>query len=67
MKRVKYRKLNAVQCLKCKEVLISYTVHDFNACRCGSVYVDGGFDYQRLGFNDRSLIREMDFYEKAAK
>lgn len=43
---------NAIQCLKCSEVIVSKHVHDFKWCKCGSVAVDGGLDYcKRVGDN----------------
>lgn len=38
-----------VKCKKCGDVIESRTVHDFNTCKCGKTFIDGGFDYQRLG------------------
>ncbi len=36
----------------CNEVLESKHRHDFQACKCGRSFVDGGDDYMRLGFQD---------------
>lgn len=46
---IKYPKLlrNAVRCLKCKSVIESLHVHDFVSCRCGTICVDGGLEYER--------------------
>lgn len=35
------------------------TRHDFVFCRCGEVYVDGGFDYQRVGATNLSRIENV--------
>lgn len=40
---------NAIKCLKCQQVIESKHTHDFKFCRCGSVFVDGGLDYVRIG------------------
>ena len=40
-------KTNAIQCNHCKDVIISRHCHDFVACSCGKVAVDGGLDYLR--------------------
>lgn len=44
---------NAVWCLNCNTVIESKERHDLQSCMCigeKSVYVDGGHDYQRIGF-----------------
>jgi len=38
---------NAVKCLKCGDIIESTHVHDFKACSCGAVFVDGGLEYLR--------------------
>jgi len=43
------KKLNAIRCLQCLDVIQSRSTHDFVRCSCGSVFVDGGQDYQRVG------------------
>lgn len=50
MSNTKYIPINNFQCLKCGAVLVSLSVHDFKACRCGN-FVDGGFAYVRRGGN----------------
>lgn len=40
---------NIVKCLLCGDVIESTHRHDFNQCKCGNLFVDGGNDYQRLG------------------
>lgn len=41
---------NRIKCKKCGDVIESKTLHDYVACRCGAVAVDGGHDYlRRLG------------------
>ena len=39
--------VNRIQCNKCKDIIESTSIHDFNFCRCGAVAVDGGKDYLR--------------------
>lgn len=46
---------NSAMCLKCKEVLVSRTRHDFVTCKCGAVSIDGGLDYRRV------LAKESDY------
>jgi len=45
---------NIVQCIDCKRILVSNTVHDFVDCPCGS-FTDGGNDYYRRAGNLISL------------
>ncbi len=39
--------LNAIQCLLCKEIIVSRHRHDFKSCKCGKVSVDGGLYYRK--------------------
>lgn len=40
---------NAAKCLLCLDEIESKHRHDFVRCSCGSIFVDGGLDYQRRG------------------
>ena len=40
-----------VRCNKCLDSIFSNSRHDFVSCKCGDTFIDGGFDYQRVGFN----------------
>ena len=42
---------NRIKCNHCGDIIESYNVHDFKFCRCNTVYVDGGHEYLRRGFN----------------
>lgn len=42
---------NRVKCKKCGTVIESRWTHDFVSCECGSIFVDGGLDYMRMGGN----------------
>jgi len=59
-------RVNAIQCPKCKDIIYSRARHDFRGCTCGEVYVDGGFDYMRVGFKKKSP-RHVKKYIKATK
>lgn len=51
--------LNAVRCNKCNKTIFSWSVHQLSSCTCGSVLVDGGFDYlKRIGSNYTELNQE---------
>lgn len=52
---------NAARCTVCDEVLYSRRVHDFVSCSGGHIFIDGGSQYMRCGFDDVSnfeMIRE---------
>lgn len=40
-------KRNAARCRKCKEIVSSVNLHDFETCSCGAISVDGGSWYCR--------------------
>lgn len=53
---------NAVRCNHCGDVIDSNYTHDFKACCCGKVAVDGGHDYLRrcaASKNDYTELSEM--------
>lgn len=60
--------INKVRCKKCDDIIESKHRHDFVRCRCGSIYVDGGQDYQRCGWSGGDMDDWIDFsysvYEK---
>ena len=43
--------MNRARCEKCKTVIESKHGHDFQQCKCGAIFVDGGNTYQRAGFD----------------
>ncbi len=40
---------HGIKCPKCKDRIFSMYRHDFKACGCGSIFVDGGDVYLRFG------------------
>ena len=40
---------NRARCKLCNTIVESKTVHDFQACKCGKMFVDGGKEYIRRG------------------
>ena len=38
-----------LRCLKCKDVIESKSIHDFQRCECGTIFIDGGNEYTRIG------------------
>lgn len=52
---------NAVKCNHCRNVIESKDRHGFQACPCGRVWIDGGYDYLRRG----AMHGEEDYTEMA--
>ena len=42
-------KVCTVKCPKCGDIIYSRAQHDFHYCSCGYIFVDGGFEYTRVG------------------
>jgi hypothetical protein len=53
-----------LKCLRCQDEIYSNSRHDFSGCRCGAWFIDGGFDYERIGglpyIPFERIIREID-------
>lgn len=43
---------NAAECPTCHDVIESKSVHDFQRCGCGRIFVDGGLEYRRFGWSE---------------
>ena len=57
---------NAVRCLSCGEVLVSYHRHDYKTCSCEQqTSVDGGLNYERYGGKDLNLVESLSVYDDA--
>lgn len=55
---------NAVRCLECDELLVSYSRHDYKTCSCPNLaMVDGGTAYGRYGAMDMNMIEKIDIYD----
>ena len=48
------------RCLDCGDEIYSNSRHDFVSCKCGSAFVDGGFDYIRAGANSLDRIEKIE-------
>lgn len=58
-------KKNCIRCKKCGDVIESKSTHDFKACSCGTVSVDGGTDYLRRSYkNSPDDFEELSEYEE---
>lgn len=51
--------VSTLQCPKCKDIIYSRTRHDFRYCGCGSIFVDGGFDYLKYGCDNDIDIKNI--------
>ena len=59
---------NAIKCLQCNTVLESKHRHDFQCCGCeNQTFVDGGYDYPRVGGKDFDLIEDLCEYKEYTK
>ena len=53
--------MGMVKCLQCNTILHSTFRHDFQQCDCeNGTFVDGGYDYCRIGGKDLNLIEVLD-------
>lgn len=48
--------INKIQCVKCKDIIVSKHRHSFVRCSCGAVAVDGGFDYLKRSGEIEDII-----------
>lgn len=56
-------KVTAYVCPKCGDKVFSRARHDYRSCRCEDISVDGGFDYNKIGYHDefpKSVVLEID-------
>ena len=61
MKKKEKLKIKTIKCPTCKDVIFSRARHDFHYCSCGTIFVDGGFDYLRYGGNDGAIFVDVKF------
>lgn len=50
-KMQQFRYQDALHCLSCDDVIYSVMRHDFRACSCGKVKIDGGRDYTQVSYD----------------
>jgi hypothetical protein len=41
---------NKIKCKFCNTIIESKHRHDLQRCPCGKVFIDGGYDYKRVGY-----------------
>lgn len=54
---------NKVQCRICKDVVISRSRRDLQACKCGAILIEGGLDYLRRGGRIENIIELSTYIE----
>lgn len=54
-----YRKVNAMHCLKCDEVIYSPHRHAMITCECKSVSIDGGSEYSRYLYQPGDIMHKI--------
>ena len=59
--------VKAITCPKCGDTIFSRARHDFRSCSCGAIFIDGGFDYVRIGGNELETIKVFDLEIKQTK
>jgi len=57
----------ATTCNGCKQELFSRARHDFRSCKCGKTSVDGGYDYNKVGFDPNVGFTQRHRYVKATR
>ncbi len=58
---------NAAKCRKCESIIESKHRHDWVACKCGAIFVDGGKDYVRAGADEWDNFISMVEYAEVPK
>jgi len=56
---------NALKCNLCGDIIESKYTHDFQKCKCGKCFIDGGLAYVRAGFDKPEDIEWLTEYEDA--
>lgn len=54
---------NAIKCNICGDIIESTHRHDFVECSCKACFVDGGTEYQRIGFKVKDCFTDLSVYE----
>ena len=55
---------NSIQCNLCGDIIESKFRHDFEECSCKACFVDGGHDYQRIGYAEEGCYTNLSEYEE---
>jgi hypothetical protein len=57
----------AIICPKCSDIIYSRANHDFHWCTCKSTFIDGGFEYIRMGGSCPAKVKSITKYIPATK
>ena len=57
--------VNRAKCLVCGDIIVSKYIHDYVTCECGSLSVDGGQEYLKRSYSDRSEVLELNLYQSS--
>lgn len=60
-------KINAIVCPECKDIIFSRTRHDCRGCSCGDTFIDGGFDYVKVGAKNLNKIENKTLFVNTTK
>lgn len=55
---------NAIRCNLCGDEIESTSRHEYVMCSCGACAVDGGLDYLRRSFKEKSCYTELSVTEE---
>lgn len=55
---------NKIKCNYCGDIIESEYTHDFKYCSCKRVFVDGGHEYMRRGFQKKEDYTELSEYRE---
>ena len=55
---------NSIQCNLCEDIIESKFRHNYVECSCGSCFVDGGHDHQRIGYAEEGCYTNLSVYEE---
>lgn len=58
----KHIKKNKLRCRLCNDTIESKSRHDFNYCKCGKAFIDGGREYVRYGADNLDLVEILTEY-----
>ena len=50
------KKVSAIQCPGCCDILFSRATHDYRTCSCGESSIDGGFEYTKVSYKSTQPI-----------
>lgn len=55
---------NMARCKSCGDTIESKHRHDWVSCSCGKIFVDGGKEYLRRGFDSYDDFEELSVFDR---